>query len=208
MDCCDGAECSPDGVCVPEGCAACGELGCDVDFRACSFECHRPEACLDSCTTDDDCAAGTRCRESREGPRACLPTSCAGCEGFRPICRVGVDCRPDCQPAPECGARCADEGECGALTTCRRFPELDASFCVPGVYDARCAECPGGECSFRADTCELICGAPMPPAPDCVGCCEPCAADRDCCVGVCEEGACVPSECRACGPRGCEYRCP
>src|SRR5438046_3073876 len=38
--CCPGTICSPSaGRCVPSGCAACGELGCIVDYNTCTAKC-------------------------------------------------------------------------------------------------------------------------------------------------------------------------
>ena len=231
-DCCAGTLCQ-NSRCVPAVCASCGEVGCVVDFTACTGTCARPACCLQTCAMDSDCCAGTRCRTDTQFQKRCTPAACDTCTGFRPICEVSVACAPTCKPPPSCGMKCMTSDDCGLHNQCRAF--LNGSrLCVPSVFDATCNQCGQGGCLFHPDQCTIECppapgadlgvpdmtaaadlatpaladAAPATDGSTCKSCCAACVSDAECCGGqLCRSDGTGKSICTPSSCAQCSYGC-
>jgi hypothetical protein len=161
-DCCDETVCSASGRCIPARCVGCGELGCRVDFDACTAECAAPASCGELCGSDADCATGTSCRASVTGELRCYPDACTSCDGLTPLCRIDDACGVSCVAPERCGEECAPGSDCGPSAVCHAFPS-GVSRCVPLDFEGACSFCGSLGCSFWPSTCDVTCQDPAQP---------------------------------------------
>ncbi len=223
--CCKGTVCGDSGKCIPESCSYCGDLGCKVDFAACTAECNKPSCCMKDCVDDSQCCSGTKCQPNTAGQKKCFPTACDMCGGMESSCYASADCSIECKPPATCGKECTGDPECGSGSKCNTF-ESGKKKCVPAAYDAECAAC-GKSCTFYGSDCHVECpststggtgatagsggssGGTGGTTGTCANCCQPCATDADCCPGnrCGSKKQCVPSECGYCD-YGCTFYCP
>ncbi len=157
-DCCAETVCSTSGRCIPSRCTGCGELGCVVDFDACTAECAPPASCGELCGSDADCAAGTSCRPSVDGDLRCYPDACTGCGGLTPLCSIDGACGVTCVAPQRCGESCTPGDDCGSSSVCYTFPS-GVSYCVPEAFEGACRACSPLGCSFHPTSCEVTCQA-------------------------------------------------
>ncbi|MCC6215809.1 MAG: hypothetical protein IT376_13170 [Polyangiaceae bacterium] len=206
-DCCAATTCSPEGRCVPQSCAVCGDAKCVVDDATCTAQCAAGDCCTATCVTDLDCCDGARCGSVGGEPR-CVPLECASCGGMRPVCRFDRECRVLCEAPASCGDDCTTDADCDERSVCSARAGTRAR-CAPKDFEALCSACPAG-CLLDARTCEVVC---TEPGGSCRACCEACDASHPCCPGSrCDAlapggPACVPDACSACA-YGCAYACP
>lgn len=161
-DCCAETICSTTGRCIPARCAGCGELGCLVDYDACTAECAPPASCGEACGSDADCATGTTCTASVAGDMRCYPDSCGSCGGLTPLCQIAGSCSVTCVAPARCGEACEPGADCGAGAICHTFASTGASYCVPRDFADECSFCGSDGCTFHPSSCDVTCQDPAP----------------------------------------------
>jgi hypothetical protein len=206
-----------DATCETLGFPGPGTLTCTLDCLAIITVPHCRASVTDTCTRDDDCAAGDGCAPG-----------CSQCgNGFLDAgeeCDEGVSngstpnhCRDDCR-APRCGdaiadvAHCADDvdtacasaADCGPGVPCVAGEACDqgAALCMGGDNaGAPCcseSDCPGGDCP--GDECGRN-------RDDVAGCCRcDCSAEPSVCADAndCDDGD--PCTTDSCDPvAGCRF---
>jgi hypothetical protein len=199
--CCQGYEACCNGECIDENeeCRsqsdACG--GCAAGSQCVQLS-GGALTCLDTCTSNVDCASGC-CTSTASGTLVCAPASrCAEIDSCG-TCPAGQRCL-SLGGSPTCGiSGCTSNGEC------------EGGCCVQTANGGICAT---RDACFAADTCGT-CGAgatciSTSTGPECAG---GCASDADCPGGCCaglasgagsvctsDPEVCGQSDCQGCGP--------
>lgn len=220
-DCAEGLVCTAQGFC--DGCASSGQCSvkevCEPDTRRCALR----DGWGTACAANDDCQAGSWCRQGLCVARAqvslCLSGDSASCptrqrcNRVTSVCEEDLGCatNDDCSSGEVCNAglrqcvpRCTAETEallCGPLERCafERCVECTAATdCAPGLLCDAAGRCSAGSRCYSDRDCAvpLVC---LPqtgaclPAPPPCASNDTCAADERCDVSA---GRCVPRACQ------------
>jgi len=186
---CDGTDRSKCNY-APSGTVACGVASCAAGIETHASTCNGAGACGDlpktcgaygcgttacksSCTTKDDCAAGSYCGAGACVPLVGLGKTCAGSDA----CGTGLFCTDGvCCASASCGAdaTCAASGKLGICTKkagakCGLDAECATGHCADGVCcDSACTgQCEACDVMGSVGACLAVKGAPRGARPAC-----------------------------------------